>query len=62
VSILAWVLEGCAIIIMLFAAFSAGGFIQREKLADEWERIEMEWEALNRKEQRLWRDTRSRKL
>ena len=46
--VLRWVLEGCAILIMLFAAFSAGSFMQQQKLQDEWEKVEAEWIELQR--------------
>ena len=55
--VLRWVLEGCAILIMLLAAFSAGSFMQQQKLQDEWEKVEAEWLELQR-EQALWHSRR----
>jgi hypothetical protein len=57
--VLVYILQGCAVLIIVFAAFSAGSFYQREKLADEWERVEREWADFNRERAR-WRDRVSR--
>jgi hypothetical protein len=52
VQVLTYTLEGLAILIMLFAAFSMGSYVQRTKMLDEWRRVEAEWADLAREKAR----------